>query len=71
MTIGKLAMGLGLGLFALGLLLEYCPFLFAWFGRLPGDIRIEEENRFVFFPVVSTLVVSVALTLLFNWLTRK
>ena len=39
-------------------------------GRLPGDIAIERENFRFYFPVVTSLVVSVVLTLLF-WLFRR
>ena len=35
----------------------------AWFGRLPGDIRIERESVRVYVPLVSMLVVSAGLTL--------
>ena len=31
----------------------------SWFGRLPGDIRIERENVRVYIPLVSMLLVSV------------
>ena len=41
-----------------------------WFGRLPGDIRYESGNVRVYIPIVSMLLVSVALTLLFNLLRR-
>lgn len=34
----------------------------SWFGRLPGDIRIERENVRVYIPLVSMLLVSVAAT---------
>jgi membrane protein implicated in regulation of membrane protease activity len=40
------------------------------FGRLPGDIVIERQNFRFYFPLVSSLVVSVVLTLLF-WLFRR
>jgi uncharacterized protein HemY len=43
---------------------------FGWFGRLPGDVRIETENTRVFIPITSMLVVSVAVTLLLNLLRR-
>lgn len=43
---------------------------FSWFGRLPGDIRIERETVRVYIPIVSMLVVSVVLTLLLNLLSR-
>jgi hypothetical protein len=34
----------------------------SWFGRLPGDIRIEHENVRVYVPLVSMLLVSVGLS---------
>jgi membrane protein implicated in regulation of membrane protease activity len=39
-------------------------------GRLPGDISIERGNVRFYFPLVTSLVISVALTLLF-WLFRR
>jgi membrane protein implicated in regulation of membrane protease activity len=38
-----------------------------WVGRLPGDIYIQRGKWSFYFPVVTSLVVSVLLTLLF-WL---
>ena len=38
-----------------------------WLGRLPGDVYIQRGNWSFYFPVVTSLVVSVLLTLLF-WL---
>ena len=71
MTLPKILMLIGLGLFAFGLILNFTPNLFSWFGKLPGDIRIEEENRFIFFPITSMIVVSVVLSLLVNLFFRK
>jgi hypothetical protein len=39
-------------------------------GRLPGDIRIEGENGSFYFPVTTSILVSVILTLLFNIISR-
>ena len=39
-------------------------------GRLPGDIRIETEGGGFYFPVVTCIVVSVVLSLLF-WIFRR
>ena len=36
----------------------------SWFGRLPGDIRIERGNTRVYAPIVSMLLASLALSLL-------
>ena len=42
----------------------------SWFGRLPGDIRYEGEHTHVYFPLVSSLLISVLLSLLFYLLRR-
>jgi len=39
-------------------------------GRLPGDIRIEGENGSFYFPVTSSILVSVMLTILLNLITH-
>ena len=43
---------------------------FSWFGRLPGDIRIERETVRIYIPLVSMLVISLILTLLLNLIRR-
>ncbi|GLV47950.1 hypothetical protein TJA_11080 [Thermus sp. LT1-2-5] len=68
MELGKALLYLGLFLAALGLLLLYFPKLFAWFGHLPGDIRIEREGLRVYIPLTSALLLSLLLTLLLNLL---
>lgn len=39
-------------------------------GRLPGDIRIEGQNGSFYFPITSSILVSVVLTVLFNIISR-
>jgi hypothetical protein len=39
-------------------------------GRLPGDIRIETESGGFYFPIVTCLIISVALTLIL-WFLRR
>lgn len=39
-------------------------------GRLPGDIRIEGQNGSFYFPVTSSILVSVFLTIVLNLITR-
>jgi hypothetical protein len=39
-------------------------------GRLPGDIRIEGENGSFYFPVTTSILVSIILTVLFNVISR-
>lgn len=43
---------------------------FGWFGRLPGDIRIERETTRVYVPLVSMLVISIVLSLLMYVMNR-
>lgn len=42
----------------------------SWFGRLPGDIRVERENLRVYFPLVSMLVLSVVVSLVLYLVNR-
>ncbi len=71
MSAGKLLVTVGVVLIAIGLILEFTPGLFSWFGRLPGDIRMEGENTSFFFPVTSMLIISVVLTIIVNVFFRR
>ena len=42
----------------------------AWFGRLPGDIRIERDTVRVYIPIVSMLLVSAVLSLVLYLIRR-
>ncbi|WP_457963689.1 DUF2905 domain-containing protein [Arthrobacter sp. D1-29] len=42
----------------------------SWFGRLPGDIRIERENTRVYIPLVSMLLVSVVVSIVMSLFRR-
>jgi hypothetical protein len=39
-------------------------------GRLPGDIVIERENVHIYIPLMTSLIVSVVLSLVFWYFTR-
>lgn len=39
-------------------------------GRLPGDIRVEGKNGSFYFPLTSSILVSVLLTILLNIISR-
>lgn len=71
MAIGKLLTVVGVIFVLIGLAVSYAPWLINWFGKLPGDIRIEDEQRFVFVPITSMLIISVVLTLIINLFFRK
>ena len=66
--MAKLLIILGIILVALGLL--WPLFQKLGLGRLPGDIVVEKENFSFYFPIVTSIVISLILTLLF-WLFRR
>lgn len=59
-----------------GIVLVLAGLLWPWlsklpFGRLPGDIIIERENFRLYFPLTTGLLVSLVLSFLLWWWTRK
>ena len=71
MAIGKLLAAIGVTLLVIGLTITYAPWLISWFGKLPGDIRIEDEKKWVFIPITSLFLVSIILTIIINLFFRK
>jgi len=67
--IEKFLMIIGAVLLLLGLIL-WSGFAPKWLGRLPGDIRIEREHGAFYFPIVTCIVISIVLSLLF-WISRR
>ena len=61
---------MGALLVVIGALLHFAPWSLSWFGKLPGDIRIETEQGKIFIPITSMLIISVVLTLLLNFFKR-
>lgn len=59
---------IGVVIAVIGLLLPYLSKL--GLGRLPGDIAIERENFRFYFPLATSIIVSLVLTLLL-WLFRR
>ncbi|WGL16873.1 DUF2905 domain-containing protein [Microbulbifer bruguierae] len=60
----------GCALVIVGVLLHFFPNLFSWFGRLPGDIRIESERSRVYFPITSMIILSVVLSVVLSLFRR-
>jgi hypothetical protein len=58
---GPLLISLGVGLILIGLLIWSGSL--SWFGRLPGDIRIERETFRFYVPLASMIVVSLLVSL--------
>jgi hypothetical protein len=67
-SAGPLVVLVGLGIVALGLLMWSGAL--GWFGRLPGDVRVERDGLRIFVPLTSMILLSLALTLL-SYLIRR
>ena len=68
--VGKWLIVAGVVLVAIGLVVRYAPWAVSWFGRLPGDIRIESGSGRVFIPITSMIILSVVLSVIINLLKR-
>lgn len=60
----------GAVIFAIGAILHFAPWMLNWFGKLPGDIRVESDNGKFYFPVTSMLLISLVLTVMVNLFRR-
>jgi hypothetical protein len=67
--IGKALMIFGVALVLLGFAL-WSGIGAGWLGRLPGDIRIEREHSAFYFPIVTCILFSIFLSLLFSLFRR-
>ena len=69
--MAKILIVAGVVLIVAGVALGYAPWAFGWFGKLPGDIRIERDNGVFVFPVTSMLIVSIVLSLLVSLFLKR
>ncbi|MGH7390736.1 MAG: DUF2905 domain-containing protein [Candidatus Rokuibacteriota bacterium] len=67
--VGKLLIALGLLIALAGLALVLAGRI-PWLGRLPGDIHVQRGNWTFYFPLATSLVLSVVLTLVL-WLIGR
>jgi len=68
--IGKILVGFGLLIALTGVVLVLVGRV-SWIGRLPGDIHIQRGNFTFYFPLATSLLLSVALTLLLYVVGRR
>ncbi len=72
--LGKILLGFGVLLVILGGILLVAGNLSGkvpWLGRLPGDIYIRRDNWTFYFPLGTSLLISLILTLIFALLGRR
>lgn len=73
MSLPKMLILCGLLLVSLGIVsfaLQRVPWLYSWFGNLPGDIRYESDRTMFYAPVTSMVIVSVVLGLILRVVQR-
>ena len=61
--MGKLLIIVGIVCVLLGLFITYSPKI-PFLGKLPGDISIERENFKFYFPVATSILISIVLSLI-------
>jgi len=67
--MGKVLIFFGILLIILGLIfffIDKIPLL----GKLPGDIRIEKKNFVFYFPLTTSIILSLILTIIINIILR-
>lgn len=67
--LGKFLMSIGIVVVVVGFVL-WSGFAPKWLGRLPGDIRIERAHSAFYFPIVTCIVISIVLSVLFSIFRR-
>ena len=71
--LGRILIIVGAALLLVGIALTFLPILGLGLGGLPGDIVIRRRNWTVYIPIVTSVVLSLVLTLIFlviSWLRR-
>ena len=67
--LGKILIYLGLMLIVIGVVLTLAGKM-PWLGRLPGDISIERDNFSFYFPLATSILISVIISLVLYFLRR-
>jgi hypothetical protein len=68
-SLGKSLIVLGLVIAGIGVLLTLAGRI-PWLGRLPGDIYVKRENFTFYFPLATSIIISVILSFIL-WLLRR
>ncbi|AWI12964.1 MULTISPECIES: DUF2905 domain-containing protein [Bacillaceae] len=63
--LGKMLMTIGGIIFLVGLLMQFIKI-----GRLPGDIIIQKGNTTFYFPIMTSILLSIVLSLIFFIINR-
>ena len=67
---GKYIIASGIIIVIAGMLIYFFHDYFKWLGKLPGDIRIENENFRFYFPFATMIVISILVSIIVNIFKR-
>jgi len=67
---GKLLIFIGIILVLAGILFVFGAKI-PWLGKLPGDIYIKKENFTFYFPLATSILLSIALSIIMLFMGRK
>jgi hypothetical protein len=68
-SLGKALLFLGLVLIVVGTLFLLLPKI-PWIGKLPGDLFYKGEKVSFYFPITTSIIISIILTLLYSIFKR-
>ena len=68
-SVGRALIVLGLVIAGVGVVLTFADRI-PWLGRLPGDIVVKRENFSFYFPLTTSIVISVVLSLILYFFRR-
>lgn len=67
---GKALIVIGIVIVIVGIIVTFSPKI-PYIGRLPGDILIKKENFTLYFPLATSVIVSIILSVIFYFFTRR
>ncbi|MDQ3194492.1 MAG: DUF2905 domain-containing protein [Bacteroidota bacterium] len=68
-SFGRILIITGIIVFVLGLLLTFSD-KFPFLGKLPGDVIVKKENFSFYFPIVTSIILSMILSLVFYLISK-
>jgi len=67
--LGKFLVIIGIAIVVIGIIL-WSGMGAGFLGKLPGDIRIERGDSAFYFPIVTCIIISIVLSLIFSFFRR-
>jgi uncharacterized protein HemY len=69
-SFGKFFIFLGLLFLVIGLFLVFIKQM-PFFGKLPGDILIQKKNFTFYFPITTSIILSILLSIIFYFVSKR